>query len=207
MYIVPEATRTFSAAPVTTHVTLARSHDGSGLLIWTGTMNRNSDAEARWLQRRSSAATHPARAIMDKLRFTLRPPTADRRPHWPVTTRPGVLMSRSLRVGGLLSTGLGCRGGGISADTSAGAPDELPLTTTRPGVLISRSVRAGALPSTRLDSREGGTSADTSAGTPGELPPTTTRPGVLITRSVRASALPSTRLDSREGWFSAGTAD
>jgi len=161
MYIVPEATRTFSAAPVTTHVTLARSHDGSGLLIWTGTMNRNSDAEARWLQRRSNAATHPARAIMDKLRFTLTPPKADRRSHWPVTTRPGVLMSRSLRAGGLLSTGLGCRGGGISPDTSAGAPGELPPTTTRPGVLITRSLRAGTLPSTGLDCRGGGSSGGT----------------------------------------------
>ena len=183
MYIVPEATRVFSPAPVTTHVMLARSHDGSELLIWTGTMNKNSDAKACWLTRRHSTATHPARAIVDNLSFTPFPPQPDRRSHLPMTSRPGVLISRSVRAGVTSSAGPGCRDGSISA----GTPDRLPPTITRPGVLISRSVRARLASSTGLGCRGDWSSA----GTPDRVPPTTTRPGVLISRSLRAGVAPS----------------
>lgn len=74
MYIVPEATRVLCPTPVTTHVTLARSHDGCGLLIWTGTVNRKSAAKACWLTRMHTTPVHPAHTILDRLRFTLKPP-------------------------------------------------------------------------------------------------------------------------------------
>lgn len=94
MYIVPEATRAFCPVPVTTQVTLARSHDGSGLLIWTGTMNRKSAAKAFWLIKRHSTAAHPAQVMVGKLSFTLNPPQSGRRCHSPTISRPGVLIRR-----------------------------------------------------------------------------------------------------------------